>query len=649
MSDAQLLVSMLEPDAYERIRVYNQRSVRHAALLSLVPLLLIGAVEGYALWVGWETTVWSSVAPLAAVSYLPIIAFFGVVGALRAFRRMGRLTALVRELCAWSDERTTPAAWPRPTTPTTRDLTADVTFPRLRRPATAAGTYNTATLLLYPCFFLGAELTIRSSYWPADSPLSSIPWFLLAIGMFALFALAGSWPFLRAARATVRVTTDERGLSWERGGGLPRQRLAWGEIRAFYTITGYPASFFGSRHIVYVVDGESAMLTWMIPQPPPPPRPAPARPPQERVQVIVRQAGADLSRSLAARRRRVAGLSQRVASRQPIPQPTVAPPPREAPPTPQALASERLLGIVATRTGIPLRDASWLVWNAVAIGDELARQRAAGVPDELLDELLDAAARAEARGPHGWRAWGIAIIPLLLLVALVIGSVSVPSRIRDYQQRYFAALPTRLHAQPPRYRDTLAHPTGDWQLASLAPGNGHNATYTGGALRLNSAANAASNTSVAAWTTGSYGDAAVEVTAREIGTPADPYSDGVGLLVRASDRQGVAFIANNDGAWRFYRYDPDRRVLPWSYIKSGNFFPAPGHDNTPIRLLLVMRGASYLFYVNDEYAGSFTDDELDRTSRAGRVGVIVLGQPSAGVFTNFVVYPVSSPPSLEYV
>lgn len=257
--------------------------------------------------------------------------------------------------------------------------------------------------------------------------------------------------------------------------------------------------------------------------------------------------------------------------------------------------------------------------------------------------------RAEAHGPHGWRAWGIALLPLLLLVALVIGSLSVPTRIRDYQQRYFAALPARIHAEHPRYRDTLARPTGDWQLASLAPGNGHNATYAGGAFWLKGVPDASARASVAAWTTGSYSDAAVEVTAREVGSAVDPSSDGVGLLARAGDGQGVAFVVNNEGDWGFYRYEVDRPSPSWSSIKTGDFFPAPSHDNTPIRLLLVMRGATYLFYVNDEYVGSFTDDEFRSTPRAGRVGVIVLGQPSAGVFTNFAVYPVTSPPSLEYV
>ena len=645
MSDARLLMSLLEPDAYERTRLYNQRSMRRAALLSVVPLLLIGAVEGYALWLGWETTVWSSVAPIATLFYLPIIAFIGLARELRAFRRMGRLAPLVRELSTWFDQRTTPAVGPRPPTPTTRDLNAGVAFPPLRRPATGIGTYNTAILLLYPCTLLGFDLMIRGSFWPVGSPLFSLPWIPLTISALAVLVLAGSWPSLRAARATVRITTDEARLNWERGRGQPRQHLAWGEIRAFYRITDYPASFFGARHIVYVVDGESAMLIWMTPQPPPPPRPVTSQPPRERVQVIVRQAGADLSRSLAARRRRVIGLSHRAAPRRPTPQPVTAPRPREAPPTPQALASERLLGIVASRTGIPLRDTSWLVWWAISIGDDPARQRAAGVPDEV----LDAATRAEARGPHGWRAWGIGLLPLLLLVALVIGSLSAPTRIRDYQQQYLAALPARILAEHPRYRDTLARPTGDWQLASLAPGNGHNVTYTGGALRLNGVPDASARASVAAWTTGSYSDAAVEVTAREVGSAADSFSDGVGLLARASDGQGVAFIANNDGAWGFYRYELDRRLPSWSYIKSGRFSPVPGHDNTPMRLLLVMRGATYLFYVNDEYIGSFTDDEFNRTPHTGRVGVIVLGQPAAGVFTSFAVYPVKSPPALEYV
>jgi len=64
----------------------------------------------------------------------------------------------------------------------------------------------------------------------------------------------------------------------------------------------------------------------------------------------------------------------------------------------------------------------------------------------------------------------------------------------------------------------------------------------------------------------------------------------------------------------------------------------------------LMRGDAFVLYVNGSYVAAITN-HIDHAPlpRAGRVGVYLNDGAAQGVFTNFAVYPVTSPPSLEYV
>ncbi|HZC78565.1 MAG TPA: hypothetical protein VE258_12510, partial [Ktedonobacterales bacterium] len=86
----------------------------------------------------------------------------------------------------------------------------------------------------------------------------------------------------------------------------------------------------------------------------------------------------------------------------------------------------------------------------------------------------------------------------------------------------------------------------------------------------------------------------------------------------------------------------------WTYLTSGTSAAIRIGVVQPNRLLVIMRGGQYLLYINNQFVGSYYDDAHDTPSR-GYAGVYVNQANTEGIFTNFTVYQVKPPPSLEYV
>jgi hypothetical protein len=112
------------------------------------------------------------------------------------------------------------------------------------------------------------------------------------------------------------------------------------------------------------------------------------------------------------------------------------------------------------------------------------------------------------------------------------------------------------------------------------------------------------------------------------------------LLLRASEGNAdfVAFLVTPSGKWMLWRFhDVGDETRNWSEIASGRsdaIHPGAGEQN---RLLVIISGARYLCYVNDQFVGVFQDD--GPALPQGRMGVFVNESTTEGVFSTFAVYP----------
>ncbi len=143
---------------------------------------------------------------------------------------------------------------------------------------------------------------------------------------------------------------------------------------------------------------------------------------------------------------------------------------------------------------------------------------------------------------------------------------------------------------------------------------------------------------VGAWLRTTYVDSAVEVTASQT---AGAQYDGVGLILRSD-------ILNTHMTLDAYHYDLSNPDDNWTYLASGTSDAIHIGVLQPNRLLAIMRGGQYLLYINNQFVGSYYDDAHE-TPRKGYAGVYVNDGTTEGIFTNFSVYQVKPPPSLDYV
>lgn len=303
-------------------------------------------------------------------------------------------------------------------------------------------------------------------------------------------------------------------------------------------------------------------------------------------------------------------------------------------------ASDLLCRLIVTRAAVPLRDVSPLAAALAQAGTSPVRLRALGIPTDALPDLTPPRPGAP-RAPRSalLRRLALAILVPLIPLAAVFGSGYLA---QQRQPGYFASLPARLHATIPLYHDPLTSPSGDWRALGAGPDGPIHAEYADGAYRLNSDD---PTLTIEAWTARTYGDAAVEVTARQLGAATGKFvEDGVGLIVRADTARMVAFVVNTSGKWLFLYYHDGH----WSTFDEGQAPFAATGDGAANRLLLLMRGDTYLLYINDHLVAS-DPDVFIATPRSGRAGVFVFNGATAGAFTDFAVYPVQSPPALAFV
>jgi hypothetical protein len=261
-----------------------------------------------------------------------------------------------------------------------------------------------------------------------------------------------------------------------------------------------------------------------------------------------------------------------------------------------------------------------------------------------------------------WRRRYWLFAPLaLVVVAVGLSPLWLPDHFRDAPRAYLATLPALVHAETPLYRSSLAADDGNWPVSPPDRSDGlARRVFTGGAYQLTGV----KGVPVVATMPHSYGDAAVEVTAL-ITSAADDSgfaSDILGLVVRANaDFSDMIVVtvdqAGDQSSWRIdhTRTDPQGKVIQNDTLAI-DFDPIFGtvRIGGPNTLLVLMRGDAFTLYINGVYVGTGTVPRFGERDPlpippSGRVGVYLEDGANTAAFTNFTIYPVASPPSLEYV
>ncbi|HEX6796164.1 MAG TPA: hypothetical protein VF116_00470 [Ktedonobacterales bacterium] len=305
---------------------------------------------------------------------------------------------------------------------------------------------------------------------------------------------------------------------------------------------------------------------------------------------------------------------------------------------------ELMTGLVVSRTRLLLRDLTGLT---------IALRDARHYPESLQHFGLAPDLLSSLRMVGRWSRhmlWLLLPATLLLILGFAIPFVGA-QRLEDYQRSYFASLPQKVHAAAPIFFDPLIVFDNRWDVQQPSKDNGdvsigyRDSTYqmtgTGGNY-------------VYSFADPIYSDAAIEVTAVQKGKAADG-NDGVGIMLRADTDQDmvVYYVSPTDGSWSLYhrRYNALHPDDSWIYMDSGTsgyVHTGPGVSNT---LLVLARGPTYLLYVNGHFLDAYTDRYHDDPNlpTAGKAGLYVNDGATTGIFSNFSVYPVQSPPSLSYV
>ena len=312
-------------------------------------------------------------------------------------------------------------------------------------------------------------------------------------------------------------------------------------------------------------------------------------------------------------------------------------------------ASESLLRLIVTRTSKPLRDLSKVASELAQPGGNASRRLASRAPSAgglaTLPGVYAVGQRPKRRQVRAG-LWVAGLVPVLL-AGLLFGA---GAWLQWYQPQYLAGIPARVYAEAPLFHDDLASQTGYWPVRQPTSDDPSGYAYVGGTYQLSG--NVADNF-VVALEAQQFGDAAYEVTATQSGVLPQNGGDGVGLALHATgDKDNfTVFQVTYTGAWELwqYKYVDNRASDNWSEVDSGESSAILRGSGEANRLLVVVRGSTYLLYVNDQFMGSYTVSSYDHLPTYGYAGVYLDESAMTGTFTQFSVYPVNPTTPWDYV
>lgn len=427
------------------------------------------------------------------------------------------------------------------------------------------------------------------TYLP-DSKIVGISMAVLGVVVFGMAGLL----FIRARtyRHGVPVTADEWGIQWRPRRGRTIS-LAWHDVRSFFTFS-YGSAIgnrsAGLKTLIYVVDAGDALLVCQC------------YPALSNVPAAVRQ--------------------------------------REE--------VDRFVKLVVARTGKPLRDLSSYARQLAERPGAITRHGMLPHTAEYQQYATPLSSKAAARQTRTYVARGCAIVLALLLlpILLVSGAFAAKAQLHDYQASYYASLPAKLHAHEPLSFSDFTSADDHWFIQDPTSDNPFGYVFADDGYHLTGTQGYVSDS----WLHTTYVDSAVEVTASQT---AGQTNDGVGLVLRSdimNSNMVVFFASPTDGSWTLdaFHFGHANFNDNWTYLTGGTSAAIRIGVIQPNRLLAIMRGGQYLLYINNQFVASYYDDAHETPSR-GYSGVYVNEANTEGIFTNFVVYQVKPPPSLEYV
>lgn len=601
MIGAQYLLTALAREPVDDVR----RKARRQAGISLA-IGLVGAAA--TLWLlvvvflySWQTDDWQR---FQAAAYLPLpflylLAFALVLPRITSPDRRPAVQPL-RVLLASGDERLAPPAPVQPAPLSSEELaTLPPAFNRLRGIRTwwdsRAGFPVWMAILpfLGQCFNWFPQAAGFERQWNQwfgiETPLGIVPMLLAFVPFLAYVMLISR--IYRTTGPRLVITADDGGITWHVEGRRPRERRApWSAGRAFVRTTYASPNGVGAGGTAYLLDLGDTALTWTL----------------------------------------TAGSKDD-----------------------EYLESEALARLIVTRTGQPLRDlSSWMTRIQSARGN-VARLREAGVPPDALAEY--SALRQRWRR----RLWPL-LLALVAVFAITFAALFVPGRLEARRFAYLDTLPALVHAETPLYRSSLAADDGNWLVSPSDQSNGlARRVFTGSAYQLSGI----TGVPVVATMPRIYGDAAVEVTGLTTNVTDDSgfADDNLGLVVRANADLSDMIVITVDqarGEWSMahIRTDPQGKILQSDSLEDRFRSTNPRfgvHTDGPNTLLILMRGDAFTLYVNGYSVGTGTvprfGEEPLPIPLSGRVGVYVEDGTDTTAFTNFAIYPLTSPPALNYV
>lgn len=296
--------------------------------------------------------------------------------------------------------------------------------------------------------------------------------------------------------------------------------------------------------------------------------------------------------------------------------------------------SETLLRLAVTQTGLPVRDGALLMraLDAQASAGTQVIARDGSAIERRAQALLvsHSPEKPLSRSP----LW--AMLPIGT-ICLFLPFISYHVLYDEMRLSYLASLPSQIHSITPIYQSTLLLPDDHWNNAATAY------SREGYVLRSNGDGQSLTYSLMR----DSYGAVAIETSVTTQSAAISGATDGVGLIVRydahAYDgRCGyMTFTINEQGIWHFDTCS----IFTTKAGKSGAIHTGLGATNT---LLVIARANQYFLYIN----GQFMDQIYDEYPEGGtisRIGLVNLGGSVTGIFRDFSVWPVKSPPDWSYV
>ncbi len=607
MGNAIILRGLTMPQPPDLAKITRQKRRTYlffflGVLAFSVPLLVLEIQQFFK---GWETGDWGGqvddflltvLAPAVSLAQPTVSLTSFTIRYLRS-RDFLAQTFPLRQAALTGDDQIAPLAASQPAPLEGSALTVGLTsWGPYKRPPDSRREWAIALGIL-ALLFAPILLTIPLS--ANDIP----PGIRLILGIIAAGLVVLGLPLLLAGRRFSRdllIQADEWQLVWRQPGwfGSRHMQMEWHAAQAFFTFTYEQRKDnapIWKKYQVYVLEGPQVTLAWMVP--------APQKPVSK----------ADIERLLDAR---VHSPFMRKMAEKGLARLTLA-----APADPHATEQDQFASLVASKTRLPLRDLTTATEQLV---DDTDRSPADRVNRMLKAGLAEGTSLQppQPRKKNRRYLWLLAFGALPLILAGIL--IGVGYGLQGVQVHRYQTLLAQIRAHQPLYRNPLNAPTGGWTASTIELGATARATYANNAYQLTGA------DEIVAWTTQTYGDALVEVTATLLNP--GTYGSDLGLVLHANSLDDLlTFQISSDGFWEIgpgYFPSLDQKVV-W---QTDTINSAIGAAN---RLSVIMQGNRSICFVNDHFLGIYQDT----STRTGRVGVYLSEATSTAAFSDFVVYP----------